>query len=760
MTPLGTRENLKLLRNTMNVACPKCSAKYALPDAKVQGRKVRITCKRCGAPIIADGRHLGAPLGSAAADAGSAKASTKPPPASPAAATTATPAVTAKPAVATRPTTSARPVTTTPATGAPAAAKPAAPAPAATAKPAVTTKPTPATSTTTSSASATRAPAPLDASAAPPGTGGVVSDVRAGLVGQASAKLGASGLARGAQAAGAQRSPIASPGLKTGLSPKPPVVTGPAASKGLGAGLGSKPVAAPAGASFKSAGLSPKPPAAAPGAPPRAPLAGGAPALSKTPTPTTAVRAAIQRPGNKSTLLGGLTAPQAALPHGAAPKITPQAAAPKAATTPTPAEAPSPAAPAAAAGLTAKPRPIQRTLLGTGALGGPEVAKPLQTQTLLGGLSPALGAAPAPESPAAKPPGAGQPGAPAIAPSRPWTVAVTDEDHYEMNTTEVVQAFHQGNISDETFIWKEGMDDWLTPFEIPEIAAELRRRGLRPSGGAAPHEAPKPGASFEDATEVRPSPFGEASLGAPSPQPPAAATAPPAQPTPAEPVTRGVWQEPGDWKRGEPQPDDVTFDDVTVAMAAPQSKKLLEDAARLSLVSAHSEPDPAASNAPTVPPPPPEEIPVSIEPEPPSSELEPDASLASPKAVTKTTMLGIAPPPPPRREPSLSTPDVDPAELAASAPPAPAFTPTPPPPQAVFVSSPDAPLTQAPLTSDPLLTPPVSIPDEEPAPKGGRLGLWLLVILVLLLAAGAGAAYAAKLGPFAAAASPPGWLER
>src|SRR5260221_11632131 len=45
----------------MNIACSSCPAKYAVPDDKVRGRKVRITCKRCGAAIIVDGTSLGAP---------------------------------------------------------------------------------------------------------------------------------------------------------------------------------------------------------------------------------------------------------------------------------------------------------------------------------------------------------------------------------------------------------------------------------------------------------------------------------------------------------------------------------------------------------------------------------------------------------------------------------------------------------------------------------------------------------------------------
>ncbi|MEO6602464.1 MAG: zinc-ribbon domain-containing protein, partial [Polyangiaceae bacterium] len=44
----------------MNVTCTGCPAKYAVPDEKVRGKKVRITCKHCGTNIVVDGNALGA----------------------------------------------------------------------------------------------------------------------------------------------------------------------------------------------------------------------------------------------------------------------------------------------------------------------------------------------------------------------------------------------------------------------------------------------------------------------------------------------------------------------------------------------------------------------------------------------------------------------------------------------------------------------------------------------------------------------------
>jgi hypothetical protein len=37
------------------VACISCSARYTVPDAKVRGRKLRATCKRCRTPFVIDG---------------------------------------------------------------------------------------------------------------------------------------------------------------------------------------------------------------------------------------------------------------------------------------------------------------------------------------------------------------------------------------------------------------------------------------------------------------------------------------------------------------------------------------------------------------------------------------------------------------------------------------------------------------------------------------------------------------------------------
>jgi predicted Zn finger-like uncharacterized protein len=41
----------------MNIACTACSARYGVADEKLIGKRVRITCKRCGTVLIVDGHH-------------------------------------------------------------------------------------------------------------------------------------------------------------------------------------------------------------------------------------------------------------------------------------------------------------------------------------------------------------------------------------------------------------------------------------------------------------------------------------------------------------------------------------------------------------------------------------------------------------------------------------------------------------------------------------------------------------------------------
>jgi len=137
-------------------------------------------------------------------------------------------------------------------------------------------------------------------------------------------------------------------------------------------------------------------------------------------------------------------------------------------------------------------------------------------RTMLGGLQPAAGSAPTPVGGssgaaasgaaarqasvgvAAPPPPTVTPTpAPAVstAPSQveleaaiEWTVAFDEERQETRTTAEIVELYRTAQIAPDTFIWREGMDTWSTPLEIPEI-----RRALDASGQSHRLSAP-PGA--------------------------------------------------------------------------------------------------------------------------------------------------------------------------------------------------------------------------------------------------------------------------
>jgi predicted Zn finger-like uncharacterized protein len=53
----------------MNISCISCPARYGVPDAKLVGKRVRITCKRCGTVLLVDG-SVNPPRVSSGANAG------------------------------------------------------------------------------------------------------------------------------------------------------------------------------------------------------------------------------------------------------------------------------------------------------------------------------------------------------------------------------------------------------------------------------------------------------------------------------------------------------------------------------------------------------------------------------------------------------------------------------------------------------------------------------------------------------------------
>jgi predicted Zn finger-like uncharacterized protein len=80
-----------------------------------------------------------------------------------------------------------------------------------------------------------------------------------------------------------------------------------------------------------------------------------------------------------------------------------------------------------------------------------------------------------------------------------WTVNVTDEDQRTMNAAQIVAEFARGLVTKDTYVWKDGMADWLPLSDVPELMAMCSvaaPAAPRPAAGmpavAAPAPAPAP----------------------------------------------------------------------------------------------------------------------------------------------------------------------------------------------------------------------------------------------------------------------------
>jgi predicted Zn finger-like uncharacterized protein len=110
-----------------------------------------------------------------------------------------------------------------------------------------------------------------------------------------------------------------------------------------------------------------------------------------------------------------------------------------------------------------------------------------------------------------------------------WTVNVADGDQRTLTDSEVVDAYHAGVVTDETFCWKDGMGDWLALREIEQLYAQCTATRAMPApstlGGRPAAGSASAGAADDDgdfATKVQESPLSGGGGGASRvPQPPA-----------------------------------------------------------------------------------------------------------------------------------------------------------------------------------------------------------------------------------------------
>jgi hypothetical protein len=73
---------------------------------------------------------------------------------------------------------------------------------------------------------------------------------------------------------------------------------------------------------------------------------------------------------------------------------------------------------------------------------------------------------------------------------------VSDTDQRSMSLAEVVEAYNAGTITQETFIWTDGMEDWKPLAEVDSVVSALHSSaGAGQTGAASP--APAPSLAFE-----------------------------------------------------------------------------------------------------------------------------------------------------------------------------------------------------------------------------------------------------------------------
>lgn len=80
-----------------------------------------------------------------------------------------------------------------------------------------------------------------------------------------------------------------------------------------------------------------------------------------------------------------------------------------------------------------------------------------------------------------------------------WTVNISDDDQRTMTTSQVAQGYASGTITVDTYLWRDGMADWLPLSGIPELTALVSRPGPAAGGGAPGHATDDdPAAGMQD----------------------------------------------------------------------------------------------------------------------------------------------------------------------------------------------------------------------------------------------------------------------
>src|SRR4051812_32008040 len=72
-----------------------------------------------------------------------------------------------------------------------------------------------------------------------------------------------------------------------------------------------------------------------------------------------------------------------------------------------------------------------------------------------------------------------------------WLVSVGEGDQRTMKLAEVIDAYNTGVVTGETYVWKDGMTDWVPLSDAPEIVSALNSAATAPAA-VQPEPAPAP----------------------------------------------------------------------------------------------------------------------------------------------------------------------------------------------------------------------------------------------------------------------------
>src|SRR5258708_23120294 len=79
---------------------------------------------------------------------------------------------------------------------------------------------------------------------------------------------------------------------------------------------------------------------------------------------------------------------------------------------------------------------------------------------------------------------------PSAADAGPWHVNCEEDEQRTMSLSDLVEAYNEGVVTQDTFIWSEGMDDWKTLKEVEAVVAALHDSAKQSTSAAVSAEPP------------------------------------------------------------------------------------------------------------------------------------------------------------------------------------------------------------------------------------------------------------------------------